>query len=226
MEKTAAEQQVEFGKRLKGAREKAGKLQRELADKLGNKPTTLTHWENGRIEPPLEMLGKLCDELKISPLDLLDKKYSFDDIVKILGKPVDKRTYQERVALTFSRSLLEKLMPAELQRREIERTLTIANFIQNTNVLTRFGGSLNQKELEPLMREYADNGDADKDILFAFHALTPSRKAALLDMIRGLLVPGNVREFNGKMNRAVENTQSYLLRAAYEIEFGEQKKQG
>jgi len=69
----------------------------------------LANWEKGKIQPSMDVLARLCEILKISPLTLLSKEYNYEDIVCITSKPVYKRIYEEHVALTFSYEILSKL---------------------------------------------------------------------------------------------------------------------
>ncbi|MDR1705682.1 MAG: helix-turn-helix transcriptional regulator, partial [Clostridiales bacterium] len=96
-----------FSDRLKAARERKGMMQRDVADVLGCAPTSLTNWEHGKVQPSLEVLARLCEVLGISPLDLLDRHYTYNDIVAISLKPAYERTYQESVALNFSYEILQ-----------------------------------------------------------------------------------------------------------------------
>jgi hypothetical protein len=51
--------------------------------------------------------------LGISPLELLDRVYTYDDIVTISEKPVRERSYMENLALNFTRFSLEEQIQAE-----------------------------------------------------------------------------------------------------------------
>jgi transcriptional regulator with XRE-family HTH domain len=196
-----------IGERLRDARNKKGLKQSDIAAVLNCAPTSLTNWENDKIEPSVDVLARLCDALEINPLDLLDKKYSFHDIVAITGKPAQERTYQETIALNFSAPILEKLMPAELQRQDAQRADETARFLQDTNLLERFGGSLDKAGIDRVKLDYDVFGDADNDILFAYHALNTMSKTAFLSMLTGLLNDkDNTQEFAPGMRDAVIHT--------------------
>ena len=55
-----------FAERLKMAREKTGFTQREIAQELNMKQTTLASYEIGRTQPDIETLGKLIDFYGVS----------------------------------------------------------------------------------------------------------------------------------------------------------------
>jgi len=204
-----------FGERLKAARERKGLMQRDVAAALDCAPTSLTNWERGKVQPPLEVLARLCEALGVNPLDLLDKHYTFDDIVGISSKPAYERSYQETVALNFSREILEKLMPAESKRKESERNKKTAEFLRGTNMAERFGGELSDKDIKALKREYDGFGGADADILFAYHALAAGGKAAFLDMLLGLLAnDDNIQEFGLDLEPALLHTIDRITRQA------------
>lgn len=176
-----------FGEKLKNARMNKGMKQSEVAEILNCAPTSLTNWENGKVQPSLDVLSKLCEVYEVSPLSLLDKEYEYSDIAAIAGKPVPARTYEEQIALNFSEPILDKLLIVEAQRKETAKVEATAAFLRDTDLLNRFGGSIEQAEIEAVKADYDANGGADADILFAFHALTADNKAAFLSMLSGLL---------------------------------------
>jgi len=135
----------------------------------------------------MEVLSRLCEVLEVQPLDLLDRRYTFSDVVAIAQKPGHERTYQEKVALNFSGSLLEKFLPASKQREEAEQVKARAAFIKDNNLLERFGGSLTGDEIDAIIAEYNEEAAINADILFAFHALTNRRKWTVIDTLQGLL---------------------------------------
>ena len=90
-----------ISEKLRKTRTKLGFKQSEVAERLGCAPTSLTHWENGKVNPPFEMLEKVCGVYGISPLDLLDHYPTMNEIHGILQKPISSRTYEESVALAF-----------------------------------------------------------------------------------------------------------------------------
>ena len=110
-----------FGERLRDARIKKGLKQKEVADVLDCAATSLTNWEKGTIQPPLEKLAGLCEVLEISALDLLDRRYTYNDILAIAQKPYRERSYEEQVALNFSGPILAKATDKEARRLDKER---------------------------------------------------------------------------------------------------------
>jgi transcriptional regulator with XRE-family HTH domain len=110
-----------FGERLRDARLQKGLKQKEVADKLDCAATSLTNWEKGAINPPLEVLARLCEALELDALDLLEKKYKYDDILRIAKTPVNRRSYEQQVALNFSGPILAKTQDKELKRLDKER---------------------------------------------------------------------------------------------------------
>jgi len=105
-----------FGERIKNARVAKNLKQSEIAAAMGCAPTSLTNYENGKIQPPFDVLAKLCAVLEISALDLLDKRYSYADILRIANTPANERTYEQQVALNFCGAILEKAQDKELKR--------------------------------------------------------------------------------------------------------------
>ena len=72
-----------FGEKLKAARLNKGLKQSEVAEKLDCAPTSLTNWENDKVQPSLDVLSKLCEVYEISPLSILDRRFEYSDIVAI-----------------------------------------------------------------------------------------------------------------------------------------------
>lgn len=198
---------------LRSARNSRSLKQSEVAAQLGCAATSLTNWESGKVMPSLEVLSKLCDIYGISPLSLLEKEYSYYDIVEISEKPIPERSYEEQVALNFSYPILNKLQAAEAQRQETARAEATATFLKENDILTRFG-QMNAGEIAAVKKEYDECGGADKDILFAYHALTSENKRAFLSMLSGLLFgTGNTQNFAEHMGQAAEYTRNRLDKA-------------
>lgn len=151
-----------FGDKLREARTNKGLKQSEVAEQLNCAPTSLTNWENGKVQPSLDVLSRLCAVYEISPLSLLDREYSYSDIVAISEKAVPERTYEEQIALNFSHSILDRLLIVEAQRQETKRIEETAAFIQETELLQRFGGSLNQAQIEQVKADYDTYGKQDR----------------------------------------------------------------
>lgn len=200
-----------FCENLKQARTNKNMKQADVAELLGCAPTSLTNWENGKVQPSLDVLSRICAIYEISPLSLLEKEYSFDELAAISDKSVPERSYEEQIALNFGAPTLNRLLSVEAQRKETQRIEETAAFLQSTDMLNRFGGSMNKAQIETVKAEYDENGTADNDILFAFHALTGENKRAFLSMLSGLLSDSdNVQQFNENMDKATAFTLERL----------------
>ncbi|MDY6086603.1 MAG: helix-turn-helix transcriptional regulator [Succiniclasticum sp.] len=211
-----------IGQKLKEARLLKELKQSDVAEKLNCAATSLTNWESGKVNPSLEVLSKLCEVYEISPLSLLEHPYSYSEITAIAGKPVSDRTYEEQVALNFCEPILDKLLAVEAQHRETQRIEETATFIQSTDLLNRFGGSMGRAEIEAVMTEYDRNNGADADIQFAYHALTKESKAAFLSMLSGLLSDiSNLQTFNDRMGNAQAFTLEKLATERQKLKEGD-----
>ena len=185
-----------LGEKLKEARQNKGLKQSDVAEKLGCAPTSLTNWENGKVNPSFDVLSKLCLIYEIAPLSLLNREYSYEDIVAIAGKLVPERSYEEELALAFSEPILARLLLTEKERQETERAEQAASFIKSGDFVNRFGGMLDKEQIAALMGDYKKYGETDADLLYAFHALEGDAKAALLSMVCGLLSDNaNLQDF-------------------------------
>lgn len=200
-----------FGDRLKAARLRKGLKQSDVAAHLDCAPTSLTNWEKGNVQPSVDVLARLCEVLEVSPLELLGKQYSYEDIAAIAAKPAYMREYEEQIALNFAGDILEKLLPAEKIRQETERIEQTALFIKATNLLDRFGGSMERADIDAMKKDYDRFGAADADILFAFHALDKGSKVTFLSVLRGFLsVQRNIQPIADNMEKAVAYTDGKL----------------
>ena len=61
---------VEFGSRLKTAREMQGLTQKELAKRIGCWQSQIVAWEDGTRKPRGNHIKELAKELKIDPIEL------------------------------------------------------------------------------------------------------------------------------------------------------------
>lgn len=60
-----------FSDKLRTARERKYKSAQKLAEKLGLDPHAYRKYERGETEPNFETLVRLCEDLEITPNDLL-----------------------------------------------------------------------------------------------------------------------------------------------------------
>ena len=70
----------EIGKRIKFFREKAGISQKEFAQGIKQKSTTVSNWETGLTRPNADMLANICAILNVSPSLLLDVRLPPEDM--------------------------------------------------------------------------------------------------------------------------------------------------
>ena len=61
---------IYFGDKIRAARKAAHLTQKDLADKLNVKNTTISNWEKDISRPDPDMIAKLCGVLGITPADL------------------------------------------------------------------------------------------------------------------------------------------------------------
>jgi len=199
------------GTMLRQARAIAGLKQSDVAAELDCAATSLTNWENDKVQPSFEILSKLCQVYGISPLSLLNKEYKYADIVEIADKPIVERTYEEQIALNFSGAILKRSMTSadSLAATEADE---MADFILDLELVDRFSERLKPEEMFALKEEYDANGDADIDILFAYHILSSDCKAAFLSMLSGLIVEDdNLQPFSKYVGFAANYTYNNLV---------------
>lgn len=150
---------------LKQARLAKGLKQSDVAETIGCAATSITHWETGRIKPPLDSLEKMCEIYGISPLDLLDHYPTINEIHEIVCKPIADRSYEETVALNFSGSISgwpdgEEATPEEIEFSTLIKDLSDRNrkflmdLIRSMVYLWKATG-VEADDSEPQHRKYA-----------------------------------------------------------------------
>ena len=82
----------EIGKRMKQARTNAGINQRDMSARLSLTNSSYSNYENGYSEPPVEIILKFCDILRISLNDLLEMKFTSN-------KPVSVKTFADFLSI-------------------------------------------------------------------------------------------------------------------------------
>lgn len=147
-------QYLEIGKKMKTARNNAGINQRDMAKQLKLLNSSYSNYENGYSEPPVEVILKFCDILKISFEDLLQTKISqaakptvetFADLISIIidldrrGLPISANTTYSTYGNQLTAHLTLDLKNAQ-----------VATFIPDWNkVNSDFkAGKMNQKEYD------------------------------------------------------------------------------
>ena len=68
-----------FNKNLKHIRQKKGLSQQALAEKIGTDRSTISRWENGEIDTPLEMAMNIAEILNVPYYDFFGKDLRFDE---------------------------------------------------------------------------------------------------------------------------------------------------
>jgi transcriptional regulator with XRE-family HTH domain len=187
-----------FGENLKAARERAGLKQKDVAAKIECASTSFTNWENNLIQPAFETVEKICEVLGISPLELLDREYTYNDIVTISEKPVRERSYMEKLALNFTRFSLEEQIQAERDN---------ADYIeQRTGLSAAAVAALTGKHtLDYAFGDDDRTGKATPAALAALNRLLSSPDGIqALENIAYYLQGGNLRFADGVKNMRVE----------------------
>jgi len=73
MKTTNSEQNIQYGKKLKKARESLGLTQEKVAEYLGLGPRYISDIERNKTKGSIDTLVKLCNIYNITPNDLLSE---------------------------------------------------------------------------------------------------------------------------------------------------------
>lgn len=132
-------------------------------------------------------------------------------MVAITSKLAAECSYKEEIVLDFSGTILESLTRINEIRKQTELTAKPVASLKRTNLVSCFFTTVTQKDINTMKCEYKNNGDADVDILFAFHAQTAESKRAFLSMLSGLLSDEeNTQQSNEHMDQARKYTLTRL----------------
>jgi transcriptional regulator with XRE-family HTH domain len=187
-----------FGEKLKAARERAGLKQKDVASQIECASTSFTNWENNLIQPSFETVEKICEVLGISPLALLDRQYTYDDIVTISEKPYQERSYMENLALNFTRFSLEEQIQAERNN---------ADYIEQSTGLSAaaVAALAGNHSIDYVLGDDERDGKVTPAALHALNRLlsTPDGIQAL-ENIAYFLQGGNLRFADGAKNMRIE----------------------
>ncbi|NLO85047.1 MAG: helix-turn-helix domain-containing protein [Clostridiales bacterium] len=77
---------IAFGNILTSARKAKGLTQEQLAEALSVSRQTVSHWENGRVQPSDEVMQQICGLLDIDPLTLSEQESPTDNSVSTAQK--------------------------------------------------------------------------------------------------------------------------------------------
>ena len=135
---------VEFGRRLREARERKGLTQLELAKQANLGESTISFYELGRREPSYEVLLRLAEILEVNPAYLLsgnnhqtpwwekDEPPNAVELeefirnhsnIKLMGNPLDERAKED--VLLFLRAAYEHIQQEKKRAaREAQRGKT------------------------------------------------------------------------------------------------------
>lgn len=70
----------EIGKRIKMFRERKGISQKNFAELIHTKNTTISNWEMGYTRPDVDTLVQICETLEVSADELLDIRLPPEDM--------------------------------------------------------------------------------------------------------------------------------------------------
>ena len=221
-----------FYEQLRLRRAEAGLTQELAANRAGVKRTTLATWEQGRQEVPLRMLPTLARIYGLdSPLGFLEKMPTYEDLARIRKKPFEDRTFEEDIIVNFDSDILAEAAPEEVKKsiteafqKKAERIQTQHGFIQQHNLLERFGGILGGDLVQKLQEEYSPDraGCYDDDVLFAYHCLTPQGKENVLRVLIGALYTSR----QGFLTKPAFDSIHTRLQVALQVAFQEAKGGG
>lgn len=94
---------IEFGERLKQARESKGMTQQSLADKLFVTRQTVSRWECGERYPDVETIKKLSSILEVSA----DTLFADEDRVQVIEKsPVIEKSWKNNILLSMYAAIM------------------------------------------------------------------------------------------------------------------------
>jgi len=98
------------GGRIKYYRERKGKEQKEIAERIGVTSNAISNWENGRTRPDFSVVPKLCEVLGITLYELYgidDRRETYTDKEKTMVERYRRLSYPHQIAMDGLLSSLE-----------------------------------------------------------------------------------------------------------------------
>ena len=93
---------VNFGSKIREARRALGLTQKQLAQTLGVKNTTISNWEKDLSKPQPAMIEQLCEALALTPGSLFgqaEPELGYDDFTYALHNEVRELTPENQEKL-------------------------------------------------------------------------------------------------------------------------------
>ena len=103
-----------LGENIKRVRTEKGVSRKELAEKLGVSEVSISTYENGQKQPPLEKIFSIADFLKVSVASLTGEN-DYSDNVPNVEKIVGDKIFEYRLqrAYKMARDFIDNLLNAE-----------------------------------------------------------------------------------------------------------------
>ena|GEM_PF-1128813 len=179
---------MKFNEQLKAIRKQKGLTQRELADVIKARNSSISNWEHGVSQPSSSIVELLAQALGVSPFDLLGE-FTLGDIQTLNSKPSSELPFEESTALTFANYIIAQGAALQLDEgvfvyaSEYPDELLGIDIRQIERVVKsqEFNPAANHQLLEYLAQ------DGGFEFLLAYDYLNSDGKAVLLDYLTALL---------------------------------------
>lgn len=135
-----------FKDNLKSIRKNKKLTQKELADKIGKKPLTISRYENGEIYPPFEVIEKIANVLDVPTEKLIfsetEKKIDLNFVKLFSGKAMPEFSIDEKkikelkyIEKLFSKTEKDLKILLEIQnlKDELKDTIIKINTVLGVN---------------------------------------------------------------------------------------------
>ncbi|NFO29031.1 helix-turn-helix transcriptional regulator [Clostridium botulinum] len=96
---------MNLGSAIKRVRQNKGLTQKQLAEELKVNINTIQNYENGRREPKMETILKICDILNCAPMEIL----SFEDFEKSLEK-MKENTNRKNLSVNYITNKINEVL--------------------------------------------------------------------------------------------------------------------
>lgn len=178
---------MSFGEKLRSLRIKNKLTQKELAEKLMTTNTSISNWEKGLSKPGKNIVALISEVLNVPPFELIGD-YDLNDIEKLKEKNKKDLSYEDVLALEFSKNKIKNFTIIKSNELEVKSTNLneiFLNIFEQLNAISRSARNFNLN-ISPIMFKNILSND-EKNFINRYQCLNTKGKKVLVEYMDALL---------------------------------------